>query len=309
MRFAVIGVGGIGGFFGGKLAAAGHDVAFVARGANLEALRRDGLAVTSVHGDFTVAPVQATDDPASVGPVDAVLLATKTWQFDGALATVKPLLGEHTAVITTQNGVEAPHQVAEVFGRSAVLPGIAKVIAMLAEPGHVRHLGGPGSLDFAEWDNEPTDRVAAIRAALSAAGIVTPTPADIWAALWAKFLVIVPFGGLGAVADAGFGALRERPGTRRLLEAGMAEIEQLAVASGISLPSDILATSMAFIDQQPANGTSSLHRDIKAGRPSELEAWTGSVVRLGERLGVPTPVNSYCYEILALRQEISRSGG
>lgn len=303
MRFAVIGAGGVGGYFGARLAAAGHDVNFVARGAHLAALRHDGLTVTSINGDFTVAPVQATKDPSSVGTVDTILVAVKTWQLDAAIAALRPLLAPHTAVITLQNGVEAPDRAAAAYGRTTVLPGVVKVIAMLVGPGHVRHLGGLGSLDFAEWDNQPTERVEQTRAALTAAGIMTAQPTSIWTELWAKFLFVVPLGGLGAVTDAPFGVLRKRPGTRRLLQAGMAEIEQLAAASQVPLPCDIVATTMAFIDQQPADGTSSLHRDIKAGRRSELDAWTGAVVRLGERTGTPTPVNRVIYEILALRTQ------
>ncbi|RZU52093.1 ketopantoate reductase [Krasilnikovia cinnamomea] len=302
MRFAVIGVGGLGGFFGGRLVAAGHDVEFLARGAHLAALRRDGLALVGPDGDVTSTPVRATDDPRDIGRVDAVLLAVKTWQLDGALAALPPLLGPDSAVITTQNGVEAPGQVAEAVGRDAVLPGVAKVIAMLDRPAVVCHVGGLGSLDFAEWDNAPTARAQRIRAALAAAGIRTTAPADIWRELWAKFLFVVPFGGLGAVTDAPFGVLRERPGTRRLLEHGMAEIEQLARAHDVALPADIVPTTMEFLDRQPAAGTSSLHRDIQAGRPSELDAWTGAVVRLGARTGTPTPVNGVIHEILSLRE-------
>jgi 2-dehydropantoate 2-reductase len=301
MKFAILGTGGLGGYFGGRLATAGHEVHFLARGPHLAALRRDGLTVHSVNGDFTVAPAQATDDPSHVGAADAVLLAVKTWHLDGALAALSTLIGPHTAVITIQNGVEAPGQVATAIGRDAVLPGIAKVIAMLDRPGVIRHVGGAGSLDLAEWDNRPTGRVEQLRTALTAAGIGTASPADIWTELWAKFLFVVPAGGLGAVADAPFGTLRERPGTRRLLESGMAEIASLATARNITLPADIVATTMAFLDRQPADGTSSLHRDIKAGRPSELDAWTGAVVRLSARTGTPAPVNGFIYEILSLR--------
>ncbi|GGQ87592.1 2-dehydropantoate 2-reductase [Couchioplanes azureus] len=302
MKFAVIGAGGLGGYLGGRLARAGHDVTLLARGAHLAALRGAGLTTIGVDGTATVTPVRATGDPHTVGAVDAVLLAVKTWQLDEALAALPPLAGPHTAVITVQNGVEAPHRVAEAVGRPAVLPGVAKVIAMLAGPGTVRHVGGPGALDLAEWDNRPTERAERIRAALTGAGIATTPPADIWADLWAKFLFVVPSGGLGAVTDATFGVLRQRPGTRRLLRAAMAEIEALARAHGVALPDDIVARTMAFVDQQPAEGTTSLHRDIRAGRRSELDAWTGAVVRLGARTGTPTPVHDVVHEVLSLRE-------
>ncbi|MEV0442412.1 2-dehydropantoate 2-reductase [Streptomyces spectabilis] len=300
VRVAVIGTGGIGGYFGGRLAAAGHDVRFVARGAHLEALRRDGLRVDSTAGDFAVAPVRATDDTRDIGEVDYALLCVKTWQLPAAVAALKPLIGADTAVVTFQNGVEAPEQVARAVGRGAVLPGTAKIIARLDGPGRVRHAGGPAALAFAEWDNSASERVERLASALTGASVAASVPDDIWAELWAKFLFVVPFGGLGTVTDAPFGVLRSRPGTRKLLVEGMTEIQHLAAAHDVALPEDIVARTLAFLDQQPAEGTSSLQRDILSGRPSELDAWNGSVVRLGERTGTPTPVNRYLYEVASV---------
>ncbi|MDH6123398.1 2-dehydropantoate 2-reductase [Kitasatospora sp. GP82] len=302
MRIAVIGAGGIGGYFGGRLAAAGHDVSFVARGAHLEALRRDGLTVQSPAGDFSVAPVHATGDTREIGEVDFVLLCVKTWQLAPALTVLKPLMGSGTAVMPLQNGVEAPTEVAEVVGRDAVVPGIAKIITYLDGPGRVHHVGGQGSLTFGEWDNSATARVQQLRAALDDAAVTAVVAEDIWAELWAKFLFVVPFGGVGAVTDAPVGALRSRPGTRQMLVDGMTEIQRVAQAMDIRLPDDIVPSTMAFLDQQPAVGTSSLQRDIRAGNPSELEAWTGAVVRLGARTATATPVNSFLYEVLSLRE-------
>lgn len=301
MRIAVFGAGGIGGYFGGRLAAAGHEVSFVARGAHLAALRRDGLAVQSVAGDFTVAPVRASDDTSEIGQVQVVLLCVKTWQLPDALAALPPLLAPGTAVLTTQNGVEAPDQVAAAVGREAVLPGIAKIFANISGPGQVTHVGGPASLAFAEWDSTASERVTRLREVLTGAGVAVAEPADIWAELWAKFLFVVPFGGLGAATGVPVGVLRSRPGTRRMLADAMTEIAQVANGLGIRLPSDIVPTTLGFIDMQPAAGLSSLQRDIWAGRPSELEAWTGAVVRLGEKAGTPTPVARFLYEVLSAR--------
>ncbi|MFC5801369.1 ketopantoate reductase family protein [Streptomyces formicae] len=164
-------------------------------------------------------------------------------------------------------------------------------------------VGGYGLLSFAEWDNRPSDRVERLRAALDEAGVAAVVSGDIWAELWAKFLFVVPPGGLGAATDAPFGVLRSRPGTRQLLVEAMTEIRQVAQAMDIKLPDDVVPASMAFLDQQPAGGTTSLHRDLAAGNPSELEAWTGAVVRLGERTGTPTPVNRVLYEVLSLRTQ------
>jgi 2-dehydropantoate 2-reductase len=303
MRIAVVGVGGIGGYFGGKLAAAGHDVHFVTRGGQAAALREQGIAVTSPAGDFAVAPAAVTDNTADTGEVEAVLLCVKTWQLPAALPALKPLLGADTAVLTLQNGVEAPAEVADFVGRRAVLPGVARIITYLASPGHVVHVGGAGSLTFGEWDNARSARIERLCAAFELARVPAAVPTDIWADLWAKFLFIVPFGGLGTAADAPVGALRDAPGTRRLLVDGMREVERVAMAAGVDLPVDVVDTTLAFLDAQPADGTTSLHRDIRAGRPSELDALTGAVVRIGARTGTPTPINSLLYEVLRLRAE------
>lgn len=301
----MIGAGGVGGYFGGRLAAAGHDVSFVARGEHLAALRRDGLAVTSVAGDFTVAPARATDDTAEIGEVDFVLLGVKTWQLEPAITALKPLIGGETAVVTTQNGVDAPQQVADVIGRGAVLPGAVEVIALLDGPGRVRQIGG-GKLTFAEWDSRPSARTARLRDAIQESGLTAVVTTDVWAALWEKFLALASLGAIGTVTDAPYGVLRARAGTRQLIADSMTEIQQVAHAKGIRLADDVVSVAIAFLDQLPADGTTSLQRDIRSGRPSELEAWTGTVVRLGQETGTPTPVNSLLYELASARTQ-SRS--
>ncbi|HEY1177390.1 MAG TPA: 2-dehydropantoate 2-reductase [Phytomonospora sp.] len=304
MRIAVIGAGGIGGYFGGRLAAAGHEVALVARGEHLAALRRDGLTVDSPNGDFAVPPtgLTATGDTAEVGAVDVVLLCVKTWQLDEALKALPALMGPETAVITLQNGVEAPVQVAEAVGRDAVWPGTARIIALLAGPGRVRHVGGAGLLTFGEWDGRRSERVERFAEALTGAGVAVELPADPWVALWAKLLFVATAGGLCATVEAPFGVIREQAGTRAMAETAMAEVAAVAAADGVELPAGIVGETMAFLDGQPAEGTPSLHRDILEGKRSELDAWTGSVVRLGERTGTPTPVCAFVYGILSARE-------
>ncbi len=298
MRIAVIGAGGIGGYFGGRLAASGHDVTFVARGDHLKAMRENGLQVASVAGDFTVSPASVTDDAASVGAVDIVLVAVKTWQLEPVLAALPSLMGSDTAVVTTQNGVEAPGQVAAVVGQSAVLPGIAKIFAFIEQPGVIRHAGGPASLAFAEWDNSSSERVQRLREAVTEAGAVTPVPDDIWAELWSKMLFVVPFGGLGAALDATVGELRTKPSWRALLEDAMREVEALARARGVRLPVSVVSGTMAFVDDQPEGATTSLQRDVLADKASELDAWTGAVVRLAAESGVPVPIHRLLLEVL-----------
>lgn len=304
MRIAVLGTGGIGGYFGGRLAKAGHDVTFLARGAHLEAIREHGLVVTSVAGDFTVEGAQVTDELTSIGEVEAVLLAVKTWQLPPVLESLPSLVGPGTAVITVQNGVEAPDQTAAAVGRGAVLPGIAKIFAFLDGPGRVTHAGGPASLAFDEWAPTPagpSERVTRLREAVTASGAVSPVPEDIWAELWSKMLFVVPFGGLGAALDATIGDLRSRQSSRALLEDAMREVEALARARGIRLPERVVAGTMAFVDDQPADATTSLQRDLLEGRPSELDAWTGAVVRLAAESGVDVPLHRLLLEVLTAR--------
>jgi 2-dehydropantoate 2-reductase len=302
MRIAVFGAGGLGGYFGARLAAQGHEVALVARGSHRDALRSRGLTVVSPTENLHVTEVVATDDPTEIGEVDLVLLGVKTWQLPPALTTMKPLVGNATAVVTLQNGVEAPDQVAAEYGRASVLPGVAKVLTLLESPGVVRHIGGEGSLVLGEWDNAATSRVQRLRTVLGEAGILSPAVQDIRVELWTKFLFIAGIGGLGAVTGESFGVLRSRPGTRRQVTAAMSEIEQVARATGVDLPGDVVPATMAFLDRQPESGTTSMQRDIAAGRPSELDAWTGAVVRLGSASGTPTPVNDLLYEILSLQE-------
>ncbi|MDB4948390.1 MAG: 2-dehydropantoate 2-reductase [Gemmatimonadetes bacterium] len=297
MRIAIYGTGAVGGYFGARLAQSGHDVWFIARGEHLRAIRDGGLAVESVRGDFVVHPAQATDEPSTIGPVDAVLLGVKSWQVREACAAAAGMLGPETAVVTLQNGVEAPHHAAAAVGRERVLAGLVKVFAQVAGPGRIRHTG-PERIAFAEWDNAPSERVRRLRSALAEAGVTVDAPTDIWAALWEKFLFVVPMGGIGAVARAPVGAIRGVPETRAMLEAAMREILGVAHAHGVALPADVVDRTMAFVDTLPAAGTSSLQRDIAAGRPSELEAWSGAVARLGREAGVGTPVHAFIHHAL-----------
>ncbi|MDX6280670.1 MAG: 2-dehydropantoate 2-reductase [Kribbellaceae bacterium] len=301
IKVAVLGAGGVGGYFGGRLAQAGHDVRFVARGEHLAALRKNGLTVESVAGDFALETVMATDDPAEIGEVDYVLLGVKTWQLERAIASLGPLVGPNTAVVTTQNGVEAPQQVADVTGQRAVLPGAVEVIAFLDGPGRVRHIGGLGKLTFGEWDNKQSQRVDRLRDALQESGLTAVIPDDVWVALWSKFLALGSLGAVATLADSPYGVLRSRPGLRHLIVDSMNEIKQVAKATGVELPGDAVDNTLAFLDSLPEAGTTSLQRDINSGKPSELEAWTGAVVRLGRASGTPTPINDILYELTTAR--------
>ena len=295
MRIAVFGAGGAGGYFGARLARAGEEVVWIARGPHLEALRTRGLRVESIDGDFTLGPVQASDDPAEFRPVDAVFLGVKAWQVAEAARAMRPLIGPDTCVVPLQNGVEAADELRAVLGDRPVLGGVAKVFSFLVGPGHLRRPGGPASVSLGELDNRPSDRVRRLAECLRGAGLGAEIPPDIQVALWEKFLFVASGGGLGAVTRAPIGIVRSVPETRALLEAAMEEIRAVARARGVGLPDDVVPRTMAFVDTLPAAGTASLQRDLAAGRPSELEWWSGAVARLGADAGVATPIHAFVY--------------
>lgn len=307
MKIAVYGTGGVGGYFGGRLARVGNDVTFIARGAHLDAIRAGGLRVSSVHGDFTIAEAQATDSPADIGPVDAVLVAVKAGQVPEVAPSIKPLLGPDTCVVPLQNGVEAAPQLIEALGPEHVVGGLCRVVALIGGPGHILHNGGDDYVGIAELDNRPSKRVEAVRSALAGAGLKAETPPDIHAALWGKFLFICAWGGVGAVTRSPVGVTRSVPETRAMLEGAMTETFNVARTRGVNLPDSAVATGMAAIDRQPEGGEASMQHDIQEGRPSELEAQNGAVVRLGREVGVPTPTHDFIYGAL-LPQETRARG-
>jgi 2-dehydropantoate 2-reductase len=307
VRFAVIGVGGVGGYFGARLAEAGHDVSFIARGAHLAAIRQAGLHVHSLKGDVVIEPASATDDPREVGVVDCVILGVKAWQVSHAARAAAPLVGPGTSVLTLQNGVEAPDQVASVLGRECTLGGVAKIISYVGAPGHIHHTGADPTVVMGELDGRPTERLESLRRALAGArGVGVEVSSDIQRALWEKFLFITAWAGVGAVTRAPMGIVRQLPESRRLIEGALREIERVARAREILLAPDVVANLLAFIDSVPADGTASLQRDIASGRPSELDNLTGAVVRLGVELGVATPVNAFIYAALSALEQRAR---
>jgi 2-dehydropantoate 2-reductase len=307
MRIAVFGTGGAAGYFGARLADAGEEVTFIARGDHLRALQEHGLQVESIFGDVLVQPARATNDPSQVGPVDTVILGVKTWQVTESAEAMRPLVGPETVVLPLQNGVEASQQLADVLGREHVLGGLATIISYIVGPGRLRHEGGPTTIAFAELDDRPSDRVEGLRDVFERAGVAATVPASIQAALWQKLLFVSSFGGVGAVSRAPAGVMRRLPETRRMLVSAMHEVRAVALARGIPIGEEQVVAAMATIDSLPESGTMSLQRDILAGRPSELEAWNGAVVRQGLEADVAVPTHSFIYQAL-LPQELRARG-
>ncbi len=307
MRIAIFGSGGVGGYFGGRLAQAGEDVVFIARGEHLHAIETNGLRVDSLRGDFTVHPARASDDPVRVGVVDAILVGVKAWQVPEAAGAMRPMVGPETFVVPLQNGVEAPAQLAQALGAGHVLGGLCRISALVAGPGHIRHVGIEPYIAFGELDGSPSPRAERLRSAFTRANVTVEIPVDIQAAMWEKFVFIAAIGGVGAAARAPLGVLRSVAETRQMLLQALEEIVAVAQARGVKLGQDTAARTLATIDGMPAGVNASMARDIIDGRPSELFAQNGAVVRMGKEAGVPTPVHSALYASL-LPQELKARG-
>jgi len=307
MRIAIFGVGGIGGYFGRRLAGSGEDVVFVARGENLRVLSERGLTVDTPDGTSVLHPVHAVGDAKEAGPVDAVILGVKAWQVPEAAEAIRPMIGPETFVVPLQNGLEAPTHLVKALGAKHVLGGLCHIVVFIVGPGHIRHAGLEPHVAFGELNNEPSERTRRLQEAFSRAGVKCEIPEDIHRAMWDKFLFIASFSGVAAVTRAPAGVIRSVPETRQMLGEAMTEIVAVAAARGVSLKADAIASTMAFIDALAPTATASMQRDIMEGRPSELSAQAGAVVRLGQEVGVDTPLNSAIYRSL-LPQELRARG-
>lgn len=297
MRIAIIGAGGVGGYFGARLQAAGSDVAFVARGAHLEALRERGLRVESPKGDLRLAHVQATDNPATVGVVDAVLLTVKMYDLHAASRMLTPLIGRDTVVVTLQNGVEAIDIVAGQVGREHVAGGVAYIAAVIAEPGVIRHTS-LDSLIFGELDRRRSERLVALEQACLHAGFSARVSDDIDLDLWSKFARLSVFSGMTAVTRSTMGVLRSDPELLAMLVAACRETIAVGRARGVALPDRLMDEILQMVHTLPHHAKASMLEDLERGRRLELPWLSGAVVRLGAAAGVPTPIHSFIATVL-----------
>ena len=299
MRIAVFGAGGVGGYFGGRLAQAGCDVVFLARGAHLEAIKTRGLKVDSILGDFTVADAEATDDPSKVGAVDVVLLGVKAWQVPDAARAIRPLVGAQTYVLPLQNGVEAADQLADALGFERVLGGLCGVISFVAGPGHIRHVAeSEPFVTFGELDNRSTERSARLLEVFRKAGVKSQIAADIHIALWQKLILIASMSGVGAITRAAVGVWRDVPQTRAMYNDVVREVYAVAHGRGLAIPESYAQTVIDWPDRLEPEATTSLQRDMAEGRPSELEQQIGIVVRSGREARAATPLSAFIYQSL-----------
>lgn len=298
MKIVVMGTGGVGGYFGARLAAAGEDVRFVARGAHLEAMQRDGLKVDSKLGDLTLKPVKASPHPAELGPADLVMIAVKLWGTEAAIAAVKPLIGPNTAVVSFQNGVGAIDALTKVFGKTPVLGGVAHIATVIGAPGVIKHTGTMAKLTIGEPAGGMSPRVQAIYDAAKKAGIDVVASEDIQKSIWDKFVFLASFSGVTALTRQPKGPIMADPDMRRLFADAIAEACAVARAKGIKLAPDHEAKALGWADGLPAEMKASMLHDLEAGNRLEVEFLSGAVARLGAELGVPTPVHRTIYAAL-----------
>ena len=301
MNIAVMGSGGAGGFFGGRLAHAGYDVSFIARGAHLAAMREQGLTIENEpQGNIHIPRVKVTEDPATIGIVDVVLIAVKLWDTDAAARAVEPLVGPNTAVVSPQNGVIKDDILRRAFGEAAVMGGVGYVAARISRPGVIHQTGTMQRFILGEYDGRRSERVEALHAALLRAGVKAEISDDIRRTLWEKYVFLVGLSGSTTTMRSTIGPIRENPQTRAFLFDLMKETVAVGRAHGVNLPEDYAEQRLAFVDTMATDMTSSMHHDLNSGNPLEVPWLSGGVVQLGQPVGVPTPANRAVWDILAL---------
>jgi 2-dehydropantoate 2-reductase len=297
MRVAVMGSGGVGGYYGGKLAAGGENVTFIARAAHLAAIQRDGLQVKSAGGDFHIRP-KATDDPTTVGLVDLVLFCVKGYDTEPAAEQTRPLVGAETVVLCIQNGVDNEAKLARILGEPRVLGGVVHILSTISAPGVIHQTAGPRTLKCGEMGGGLSSRVARIVEAFVRAGVTAEASPNILVDLWEKFVFICAHGGVTALGRMGIGDILAYPETARFYRGVMEEIATVGRAKNVPLPADTVDRAIAFARKLQPEMRSSLAHDLERGNRLEVDALMGAVVRCGAEVGVPTPLNSAIYACL-----------
>ncbi len=294
MKLAVMGAGGIGGYFGGRLALAGEEVCFIARGQHLEAIQAKGLQVKSPTGDFIV-QVRATGDPRTIGPVDFILFCVKSYDTENAAEAIRPLMGPETAVLSLQNGVDNEEKLGEILGPKHILGGAAYIFASIEAPGVIRHTQG-GRIVFGEMNGSLSDRCRWLLAALERAKIDAQVSEEIHRTLWEKYCFICAGAGLTGLTRLPMGPIRECPETWTLYRRVVEEAVAVGSAAGVAFAPGVVDRILAQAQRLSPHVYSSLHYDLTHGKRLELEALHGHVVHLGQRFGIPTPA---CFAIYA----------
>lgn len=306
MRFAVMGAGAVGGYFGALLARGGHRVAFVARGEHLKALRQGGLKVKSWRGDFELKEVEATDEPSEVGPADCILFAVKTYDTEVAGRQMAPMVGPETVIISLQNGVESEEVLSSLYGAERVMGGLAFIAASISSPGVIDHTAA-GKLTFGEMDGSVSERARRLQETFEAAGLDSELSTDVRKALWSKLLWNACFNPLTTITGANVQEILDDPVAREAARSSMVEVAEVARAWGVELGREAAEEMM---ERTRALGpiTSSMRHDWEAGKPIESHALSGVVIEKGAAKGVPTPVNATLYSALRLMEKVRERG-
>jgi 2-dehydropantoate 2-reductase len=300
MKIVMMGSGGVGGYYGARLAQAGHEVTFVARGAHLQAIRRSGLRVKSDLGDAHVQPARAVEDPAQAGAADAIVVAVKLWDLDGAAQAIRPIVGAQTIVVSLQNGVDKDDVLARAVGKQHVIGGVTHIAAVIAEPGVIAQTGKLQRVTVGELDGSRSARVDALVAALQAGGVEAVASDDIRRVTWEKFVFLTALSGLTALTRKPIGEVRAHPATRAMLLDALRESSAVARAEGAALPDDFPQKQLQLVDAFPPAMMASMAHDLLRGRRLELDWLSGAVVRRADRHGIATPVHRAIYAALVL---------
>jgi len=305
MNIVVVGAGGVGGYFGGKLAQAGYNVTFLARGHTLKALKTNGLKVKSIHGDFSV-HLKATDDLDELNNVDLIILGVKSWQVEDVAKQIKDIVTTNTMILPLQNGADNADKLRAILPHENVLAGLCKIVSKIESPGVINHFAFDPEIVFGEYDNENTKRVQKVSALFKKSGIKNRVSDDIHLDIWKKFLFIATVSGIGALTRVEFGVMRDDEQIRQIMYQTANEIVAIANAKGIGLTNDDIEMVFKVVDNLNSKSTASMQRDIMEGRPSELDNFNGYIVRQGKKLHITTPANSFTYHCLLPQERKAR---
>ncbi|NAS31295.1 2-dehydropantoate 2-reductase [Flavobacteriaceae bacterium R38] len=307
MKIVVYGIGGVGGYFGGKLIQAGYDVTFIARGAHLKAIKEKGIQVKSIQGDFIAKPSLVTDDVSEVSNPDLILLGVKSWQVIDVAQQIKPIITEKTLVLPLQNGADNADKLLTVLESGNVLAGLCKIVSKVEAPGIINHFAYEPEIIYGELDNAKTERVKAVKRAFDHAGFKSTISDDIHLDIWKKFLFIATVSGIGALTRSVFGVMRKDAHVRQMMIDTANEIREVANAKGIDLTTEDVEKTFKIIDALDENTTAFMQRDIMEGKPSELENFNGYIVAMGKQFNIPTPVNAFTYYSLIPQERKARN--
>ncbi len=307
MHIVIYGTGGVGGYFGTRLAEAGNKVTFIARGAHLKAMKEKGLYLKSYKGDAQLYPVDVTDDISKVtSPIDLILVAVKTWQLQEVAMSIKQAINSDTIVLPLLNGITNHEVLCKVLPQANVLGGLCKIVSKIESPGVIHHISYEPTIIFGELNNQDTKRGQLLLEVFRKAGIKTYFSKDIVVDIWKKYLYISTVSAIGALTRSTIGEMLKVPQVKKMMRDTAEEIVSIAKAKGVKLPNDVIEKQFKIIESQPYDTTSSMQRDMMTGKPSELEAQNGTIVKLGELLGVPTPVNHFIYYTLLPQEQRHR---